>query len=592
VTLATPAKAGSFDTRAAVKEGFELLDEWQLEDALALARPLLAEAPEDPAVWALAASVLHHRGEHATALALFDAARDAGVETPYNHALAAGSAAYAAHFSRLETPHFSIRYLNKDEIVAHYAAPVLEAAYRNIGTALGMLVAERGEKVVVEIYPDARGLTAATGLTMSDIANSGTIAVCKFHRLMITSPLAVADGYSWADTLAHEFTHLLISKKSRNNIPIWLHEGIAKYYESLWKGPAGAALEPYSEKLLADGLKSGKLVTFEQMHPSMAKLPTQEDAALAFAEVFTTIEFLRGRFGEKSIPEVLELCAGGATVEQALQRVFGMSLGGVENAWRRWVRKRKFVIVPGAKPERIVLAEGDGQGSSAKEKPLESMPDKDIHDFSRLGELLQLRGNDQAAVIEYEKATARAGLKYPTLTYRLARAYVAVRREREAMTLLDQSLAVFPDNSDSQLLAGRIRLQQNQTSEAKRHFEAVRLQNPFNPEIHAALAKLAELARDSTTAEREQRFLKLSSEPRPTRVYALPSPPAGNARASFITLGWDQLRIDGGTPRASPVWALPLNAGTHTVEFVGKGGAMRTETVTLAVGDDRRFVLE
>ena len=68
-----------------------------------------------------------------------------------------------------------------------------------------------------------RAASRATSLTIRQIETSGTIAVCKYHRLMIISPLAAASGYSWADTLAHEFIHLVI-QKSRNTVPIWLHE--------------------------------------------------------------------------------------------------------------------------------------------------------------------------------------------------------------------------------------------------------------------------------------------------------------------------------------------------------------------------------
>lgn len=586
--LSAPTAARALPNPA-VAEALQLLDDWQLEEALVLAQRLLRDSPDDPEIWALAAQVQHHRGEHESALALYDAARGAGVETGYAHSLAAASAAYAAHFERLDTPHFSIRYLNKDEIVARYAAPVLEAAYKNIGEALGLLAAERGERIVVEIYPDARGLADATGLTVQEIATSGTIAVCKFHRLMITSPLATAGGYSWADTLAHEFTHLVISKKSSNNIPIWLHEGIAKYYESLWYNGPGRALEPFSEKLLAEAVKEKKLITFDQMHPSMAKLPSQDAAALAFAEVFTTIEFLTKRHGANSVPEVLALTGEGVSLERALERVFKHDLAGIESAWRRYLKKREFTIVAGAKPRRIELSAGN---DSAKERPLETMTDREVHDFSRLGELLQLRGLHQAAAIEYEKAFARAGMRYATLIYRLARAYLAIGRGEDAIRVLDQTLELHPDSSDAHLLAGRIRFERRDLAAAKQHFEAVRLQNPFNPEIHAALAKLYETEGDSEGARLERQLLSLAEKPRPTREYGLPGPPAGNARIDIVTPRWDRVRIDGGAPLASPVWNRPIEAGAHTVEYVAGDGTPRAREITVAVGEELRLVLE
>ena len=149
--------------------------------------------------------MLHQRGDHSEAWDLLQAipvaARDArwAAIAPQ----VAGSAQYAPHFQSLPTAHFSLRYIDKDVILAHYAATVLEAAYAQIGADLGYpaVVGPAAKPIVVEIYPDARGLAQATGLTVKEIDTSGTIAVCKFHRLMVTSPLATADGYGWADTL-------------------------------------------------------------------------------------------------------------------------------------------------------------------------------------------------------------------------------------------------------------------------------------------------------------------------------------------------------------------------------------------------------
>jgi tetratricopeptide (TPR) repeat protein len=573
-----------------VEETLQLLEDWQLEEAVTRAQEILAKSPDDPDAWLVAGHVQHQRGEHQSALALLDAARDAGKETGYVHGLVASSAAYAAHFQSIETKHFSIRYLNKDEIVAHYAAPVLEAAYAKIGGALELLPAERGEKIVVEIYPDARGLAGATGLTVEEISTSGTIAVCKFHRLMITSPLATSDGYGWGDTVAHEFTHLVISKKSHNTIPIWLHEGIAKYYESLWKGAPGQGISSYSEKLLADGVRSGELITYKQMHPSMAKLPSQESAALAFAEVFTTIEFLRERYGAESIPKVLALTGGGMSLEKALRQVFGMDLSGIETAWKKWVKTRKFNIVPGAAPARIKLA--TEEDTSKAEKPLEEIGDRESHDASRLGELLQMRGHHAAAVVEYEKAYQRSGLRYPTLVYRLARAYAAVKRVGEALAVLDRSIAVHPEESDNHLLAGRLRLDQKEYDAAAGHFEAVRLQNPFNPEIHLALAALYRARGQEEAAALEERFLELSRHPRKVRNFDLPAPPVGEAHVSVVAPKWGPVKIDGGEPQATPLWGWALAAGAHTLEYAAADGGTKTKQVTLAAGDSLRVILD
>ncbi|MBC7794066.1 MAG: tetratricopeptide repeat protein [Clostridia bacterium] len=564
-----------------LEQAHELLSDWQLEDALAVAQTLLEEDPNNPEIWFLAGRVEHARGEHVAALALVKAALAEGVSEAQGFLpIVESSAAYAASFSTYETPHFKIGYLNKDEIVAKLAEPVLEAAYRNIGGDLEIFAAERGEKIAVEIYPDARGLAGATGLSLREIETTGTIAVCKFHRLMITSPLATANGYSWADTIAHEFTHLVISKKSHNTIPIWLHEGIAKFYESRWKGPAGENIGPYSENLLADATRSGRFVTFKQMHPSMAKLPSQKDAALAFAEVFTVIEFLREKYGPRSIAQVLDKAGEGVPLNAALTSVFGLNIDGVEQAWRKYVKKRAFHLVPGAEPERIQLASDD---KANKEKPLEEIADHDANGFSRLGELLQRGGHNHAAIAEYEKAYAIAGIKHITLVTRLAKAYAAVGRDGDAVKVLEKALPAHPDDADAHLIAGRLEMQKGETKSARAHFQHVLLQNPFNPELSLALAKLDELDGDNASAERFKGFAELALKPRPTRSYALPSPRAGEAQLSLIAPGWKHVRIDG-EDFATPLWNLPVTAAEHTVTFTKPDGTSAERKIQASAG--------
>ncbi len=589
VRLLAPLVATLLAVRAqaavSLAEAHALLDSWQLEDAKAAAERFMKEDPDDPEVLLLAARVQLDRGEHLAALSLFDAAGAATSARGFDYLrdLAASSAAYQAEFQTLESPHFSIRYLNKDEIVAAYAVPVLEAAYANIGGDLGLLPAERGEKIVVEIYPDARGLAGATGLTIREIETSGTIAVCKFHRLMITSPLATAGGYSWADTIAHEFTHLIISKKSKNTVPIWLHEGIAKYYETRWRGAAGLALSPYAEKLLARAVKKGKLITYQQMHPSMAKLPSQEDAALAFAEVFTTIEYVVKQYGKTSIPKLLTVLGRGTDLDAALSKVFGKNLTALEAAWRKYLKRRPFHEEPGAEPHPIRLATSE---AADKPKPLETMKDREVHDFARLGELLQLRGHTQAAIVEYEKAYAKAGTEYPSLSYRLASVYAEHKRDDDALKILDGALRAHPEDADCHLLAGRLRLGRKEYDAARKHFEAVRLQNPFNPEIHVALRALYQAKGETALATQEERFFELSKKPRPKRTYELPAPRAGTAKLNLARVPFGKVQLDGET-LAAPLWQVAVAPGEHTLTY-GK----KERRVSVAAGKSLTVVLD
>ena len=567
-----------------------LLTNWQLEDSFKIMEELLMRYPQEPGVAFLAGQVQLERGHYRSALSMIEYASAAGTSTGYVEGVVRSSGGYAEHFQSIQTPHFIISYLGKDEIVAHYAREVLEPAYNRIGKELGLFPAERGQKINVEIYPTARGLSGATGLTIDEIETSGTIAVCKFNKLMVISPLATANGYGWADTLAHEFIHLVISKKSRNSIPIWLHEGIAKFYESSWNGAPGRALKPYSQKLLADAIQNNEFITFEQMHPSMAKLPSQEAAGLAFAEVFTVIEFLRKRYGRNSIPKLLRLAGQGVELEQAFVRIYGLNLEQLEKTWREYVKKRPLKIFPGAKPERIRLSANDANHDS--QKPLETIEDPKIQNFARLGELLQLRNYHKAAIIEYEKAYQKSENKYPGLVNRLARAYVSAKNYNKAQTILTKLLRVHPEDTDARLVMGRLQIAKKQFSSAKKHFEAVRLRNPFNPEIHEALALLYREENQPELANLETRFLELSRTRRSQRQFAPLNFPTGTSSVTLVPKKWGKVLIDGEQVLIAPIYNWSLEPGMHRVEYEQTDGENGFKEFTVQADKNTVVILD
>jgi tetratricopeptide (TPR) repeat protein len=567
---------------AATQEIDRALHAWQLEDALARVQTALADAPGDAGVQRAAAEVLHQRGAHLQALALLPQAsgsRRTHAAAEDLRAVLEASASFAPAFMYRDTAHFRIAYLDKDEVLATYAEAVLEAAYRRIGADLQFLPAERGEKIVVEIYPDAQGLAGATGLTVKEIETSGTIAVCKFHRLMITSPLATLEGYAWADTLAHEFTHLLVSKKSRNTIPIWLHEGIAKYFESRWRGAAGLALNPFGENLLRDAVKTNQFITLSQMHPSMALLPSQDDAALAFAEVFTLVQYIDQRFGTAAIARILQRCGEGVPLDTALSEVLHLTPPALEKAWKKSLLQRHFVDHPDAVPQRIRLRET--QEGAPQKKPAETAQSLALHHAARLGELLQLRGHKQAASMAYTRALALGGSRSPTLVVSASRALVDLQHNDAALSLLRPLLRQQPYHTDANLLAGRLSFMQKDYAAAQSYFEAIRLTNPYNPELHMALQALYGRRGDTAAAHLEAHLLQLCQKARPVRHDSAYEAPTGEATVSVTSLPWGTVTLDG-QPLQTPAWDTPVTAGTHLL--AGHAADGHAITLKLSVG--------
>ena len=190
--------------------------------------------------------------------------------------------------------HIVIRYPAEDAVLVPYARDTLEAAYQALHDDLGF---DAEIPIRVEFYRSPSDLAAVSSLSQAEVARTGTIALCKWARLMVTTPRALAYGYPWLDSINHELVHYAVSTLTGDRAPVWLQEGLAKFLERRWREPAGGRIPPAMEHLLAKALHSGKLIPFDAMHPSMAKLPSAEDATLAFAEVANAIAYLHQKGG-------------------------------------------------------------------------------------------------------------------------------------------------------------------------------------------------------------------------------------------------------------------------------------------------------
>jgi len=347
--------------------------------------------------------------------------------------------------------------------------------------------------VRVEIHADVSDLATVSTLTLKEIETSGTIALCKWNRLMIVSPRALVRGYSWLDTLNHEYTHYVVTRLSHNTVPIWLHEGIAKFEERRWRAPAGGGLSPTMEHLLALALRRGRLITFGEMHPSMAKLPSQEDTALAFAEVYTAIEFLWKRNGWAGVRKVVERMREGASDTRAVGDVYGASFAEWEQAWRHYLGGQHYRLRPGLLPHKLKFkaagARRSGNGRDEDEDVSELTVEK-ARRFARLAGMLRARGRTAAAVIEYEKAAAQLPVKEPLLSNKLARSYLELGQLDRAQAAAEAAVEMYPELPSPHVTLAEIAARHGDRARAEAEYVAALRQNPFDPQVHCGLAEI------------------------------------------------------------------------------------------------------
>jgi tetratricopeptide (TPR) repeat protein len=461
------------DARAAVREAMEKLGDEDVGGARAALSPFLETSNADPSV-ALATGVLRfHEQRYDESVATLERAAAAGLGRDWLEQ-ARGARDVTRGHQRAESEHFVVSHpKGKEEVLVPYLLETLEAQRAALLQDFGQVPPG---KVVVEVVENTRQLARLSTLGEKVIQATGTIAICKFNKMMVTSPKALLHGYDWLDTAAHEYVHFAVTRMTSNETPIWLHEGIARWYEARWRGPGGEILSPWSAALLREAARGGKLVTFAQMHPSMAKLPSQEAAALAFAEVAVAVETMREKGGPDAVRRVLEGVARGDTAEEAVAGALGMPFPAFELEWKRHMAERP--LPPGGETHMRKL---EFKGEPGAYSEWSEIADEKARGYARLGEIFRERGRWEPARQEYARAV-------------------------EAEKVLAEALSAHPEAATLHVQLGRVKLMRQDWTGARQSFLVANRTDPFDPEIHVGLARAAEALGDEKTASREKRF--------------------------------------------------------------------------------------
>ncbi len=408
----------------------------------------------------------------------------------------------------------AVRYApGVDEILAKEGVEVLESSRTEIDALFG---GGPDHTIVLDIFPTASRFIAASGLPPESVRTTGVVALSKWTRLLLTSPRALSRGYAWKDTVAHEYIHLVVAYRSRNNAPVWLQEGLAKHLEGAWRGEQGTPLGVHAESLLADAVQSGEFVPFEKFARSMAYLDSGEEAALAFAQVATMVRFMLETSGPQGLATLMDRLAEGEGAEQVVAELAGHAdFPSFKTAWEAWLRTLPLVEARlAALP--VVL---DGAGNEFDGDPVLAGR-ADLARYTRLGDLLREKNRPQAALIEYDKADDPTAPASPLLLVRKALCHDALNHPAEARSFVDEGVALYPEFTPLQVTRGRLLDKAGEGASALVAWRAAHDLNPYDPEVQEALFRGYTAAGKSADALRHRGYLRIlqtggATEPKP-----------------------------------------------------------------------------
>jgi tetratricopeptide (TPR) repeat protein len=505
------SSTGRAEPAAEVVRVLSLLDELDVEGAAALLNRI---APETPGYGYASALYSFHRGEYQEsasslpkegdeeALLKDHVERLRGRLGPVQRAVAG--------MSERAEQHFIYRYQpGPDSLLPDYARETLEGQRKVLESLYGVAPTL---PTVVEFFPDEKSFVAASGLPAEWVRTTGTVAICKWDRILALSPRTLPRGYPWKDTLAHEYVHLVLARASKNRAPVWFHEGSAKLLESAWRDPQRKDfVGPWAESLLARAIAEDSLVGFDDMHPSMAALPSSEIAALAFAQVAWAVNYIFDEVGDEGYRTVVRETSLHGDVFRAIGSVLGESGRNFEQGYRQFLAQQDLKVRAQVAGIDLGLGSGKPGGGDPDGDDLDPIlrEHRAMQDHARLGDLLRRRGKLRAALLEYERAAQVGPYHSPALANKRARAHRGLGGVERAVALLEESVLLYPEYTPTVTLLAELSAQAGDTARAIVMGEMALGLNPFDPSVHRLLETAYEDVGRLEERDREQRVLLL-----------------------------------------------------------------------------------
>ncbi len=485
-------------------EGEILLERWQPEAALHWVEQRLAREPLQPAWRFVQGQALFELGRYADALATFESLLKVAPHPRIQayRDFVANTVQGIATLRPIETAHFRI-WLDpeKDAALVPYVGDVLEQSYQRLGEIFHFTPPG---KLRVEIFPSTATFYPASSLSARDIEVSGAIGICKFNKIMLLSPRNLARGYRWTDALSHEYIHYIVVQLSHNHAPIWLHEGIAKYFESAWRLPQIAWLDRRSESLLAHALKHNSFVGFANMDPSLVKLETTYHVQLAYAEAASAIDFIVQQRRNEGLVQVLQALrqSQDGSAAAAVAQIMGLSFEAFQEHWRQFLLAKQLQEHEGVHLPRFELKNEGQMPTDDVQRELQSGTAR-IH--ARLGDRLRQSGRASAAGLEYRRALGSDPTS-PYLLNKLAAALMAQGAWHQALPHLQRAQQLSSDDVATYTNLGRLYVALQEYAQARAAFTEALQINPFDPAIHLHLAESYRQLGEEDKANQEQQL--------------------------------------------------------------------------------------
>ena len=223
----------------------------------------------------------------------------------------------------VKSPHFNIMYTKDRPVDTSFVQSVLEKCYFEVGDDF-------------KYFPDSR--TSIVFYPQDDFQKmfatpSGTRAIYD-GNIRVPLPTEKLSDSELAQYIRHEYTHAVISAKTKNNCPTWLSEGLA-VWESYKESP-GAIDKAMTDNVDLESCRMEKLKkAFDH------KSETESELAADYILSYSAVKYMLDAWGMAGLNKLLGRIHDGEHFINAVDDEFLISEKDFEKRWKSYLMDKK-----------------------------------------------------------------------------------------------------------------------------------------------------------------------------------------------------------------------------------------------------------
>lgn len=129
--------------------------------------------------------------------------------------------------------------------------------------------------------------------------------------------------------IRHELTHAILHRIAGNNVPAWLHEGIAQYKDGVDDSEV--------RNTLKYAVTNNLLIRITHLKAGFVNLDNSQ-VKIAYAESLNFIEYLIDNYGFYTILDILNNFSNYSSLDELFTSVYNLDLSQLENSWQEQLK--------------------------------------------------------------------------------------------------------------------------------------------------------------------------------------------------------------------------------------------------------------